>query len=249
MICYIPSKGRPSTKTHKLFQSAGIEVLHFIEPSEYELYHPLPGTKVNIGEDNRGISYVRNFMLDYAKRHGHIHVIFCDDDVTSFGKYVDGERIKSDASIWLEIFDKVRDLPYELVGINYVQFAWGKQKDMSINTKFAEVCVLINNTSKIHWGYRAEFDTKEDRDFVMQTIRDGAGVLRFNQFWFACPGVGTNRGGLQNLYKEKRDELAAHSMCEEWAPYITTKQKGNRLDLKADLKGLALHYGKESFFR
>ena len=93
MICYIPSKGRPSTKTYTLFQSAGIEVLHFIEPSEYELYH-VPGTKVNIGKDNQGIAYVRNFMLDYAKRHGHIHVIVCDDDVTSFGKYIDGKKIK-----------------------------------------------------------------------------------------------------------------------------------------------------------
>jgi len=243
MICYIPSKGRPSTKTHKLFQAAGIEVLHFVEPSEYEIYR-LPGTKVDICEDNRGIAYVRNFMLDYAKQHGHIHVIVCDDDVTSFGKYVDGERVKSDARIWLEIFDKVRDLPYELVGINYVQFAWGKQKELSINTKFAEVCVLMN-TSKIHWCYRPEFDTKEDRDFVMQTIRDGAGVLRFNRYWFACPGVGTNRGGLQNLYKVKRDELATHSMCEEWTPYIETKYKKDRLDLKADLKGLALYCNKD----
>ena len=93
MICYIPSKGRPKTQTYKLFQSAGIEVLHFIEPSEIELYD-VPGTKVDIGENDRGIAYVRNFMLSYAKRNGHIHVIVCDDDVTSFGKYIDGKKLR-----------------------------------------------------------------------------------------------------------------------------------------------------------
>jgi len=244
MICYIPSKGRPSTKTYTLFQSAGIEVLHFIEPSEYELYH-VPGTKVNIGKDNQGIAYVRNFMLDYAKRHGHIHVIVCDDDVTSFGKYIDGKKNKTDASIWLEIFEQVRDLPYELVGINYVQYAWARQQNLSINTKFAEVCVLMN-TSKIHWEYQSDVETKEDRDFCMQAITLGAGVLKFNRYFFSCPSVGTNRGGLQDLYKEQRDTIATLKMCERWDPFLTTKQKGNRLDLKADLKGLALHFNKET---
>ncbi len=86
MICYIPSKGRPKTQTYKLFQSAGIEVLHFIEPSEIELYD-VPGTKVNIGENDRGIAYVRNFMMDYAKEHRHEWVIIADDDITGFGKY------------------------------------------------------------------------------------------------------------------------------------------------------------------
>ncbi len=244
MICYIPSKGRPKTQTYKLFQSAGIEVLHFIEPSEIELYD-VPGTKVDIGENDQGIAYVRNFMLSYAKRNGHIHVIVCDDDVTSFGKYIDGKKIKTDASIWLEIFEQVRDLPYELVGINYVQYAWGKQKDLSINTKFAEVCVLMN-TQKIDWHYREEFNTKEDRDFCMQAISFGHGVLKFNRYFFSCPSVGTNRGGLQNLYKEQRDTIATLKMCEKWDPFLTTKRKGNRLDLKANLKGLALHHQKHT---
>ena len=246
MICYIPSKGRPSTKTYNLFQSAGIDVRHFLEPSEIELYD-VPG-KVDIRKDDGGIAYVRNFMLEYAKEQGHEWVIMCDDDITGFGKYEAKTKLKTDASIWLEIFEKVSDLPYELVGMNYVQHAWYHQMDLCVNSKFAEVCVLMHIPS-IHWRYRTEFDTKEDRDFVMQGIRDGAGVLRFNRYFFSCPSIGTNAGGLRYMYKEKRDEMAVHSMCEEWAPYVTTKCKKDRLDLKADLKALALHYGKESFFR
>ena len=244
MICYIPSKGRPKTQTYKLFQSAGIEVLHFIEPAEIGLYHA-PGTKVDIGKDDEGIAYVRNCMLDHAKEHRHEWVIIADDDITGFGKYEGGSKVKTDASIWLEIFEKVRGLPYELTGINYVQHAWYSQKDLSINSKFAEVCVLMH-TPSIHWRYRAEFDTKEDRDFTMQTIKNGAGVLRFNRFCFTCPGVGTNEGGLRDMYKEKRDELAVHSMCEEWGNLVTTKWKKDILDFKANLKALAGQYNKDT---
>lgn len=244
MICYIPSKGRPQTKTYQLFESAGMEVHHFIEPSEMELYD-VPG-KVDIGKNDQGISFVRNFMLSYAKEHSHEWVIMCDDDVTLFGRYDEnGKKAKMDASIWHEIFERVRRLPYEIVGINYVQHAWYRQRDVSVNSKFAEVCVLMN-TSRINWRYRAEFDTKEDRDFAMQTIRDGAGILRFNRYFFSCPGVGANSGGLQDLYKKKRDELAVQSMCEEWTPFLTPRLKKDRIDIKADLKALALRQLKHN---
>ena len=66
MICYIPSKGRKDTKTYKLFLEAGIEVRHFIEPQEIELYN-VPN-KVSIEQNDQGIAYVRNYMLDYAKK-------------------------------------------------------------------------------------------------------------------------------------------------------------------------------------
>ena len=172
MICYIPSKGRPSTSTYKLFQEVGIEVIHFIEPGEMELYD-VPN-KVDILNDNQGIGYVRNFMLDHAKASGEEWVLFCDDDVRSFGVY-NGKTVKKDASIWLGILEKAKKLPFELVGINYTQHAWHEKKSYSVNRKFAEVCVLMN-VKKITWSYRPQFNLKEDRDFSLQTIKKGNGI-------------------------------------------------------------------------
>ena len=37
MICFIPTKARLNTKTYKLFEEAGIEVKHFIEPDEFDM--------------------------------------------------------------------------------------------------------------------------------------------------------------------------------------------------------------------
>jgi hypothetical protein len=240
MICFIPTKGRTSTKTYKLFEQAGIEVFHFIEPQEIDKYN-VPN-KVSIEENNKGIAYVRNFMMQHAKKNNFEWVIFCDDDVISFGIY-NGKTVKKDASIWFEILEKAKKFPFEIIGINYTQHAWHEKTTYSINKKFAEVCVLIN-ANKIQWGYRSEFNLKEDRDFALQTIKNGNGILRFNKYWFSCPDVGSNAGGLQDLYKQKKDEESAKKMCYEWSPFVTLQRKGERLDMKTDIKGLANHYKK-----
>lgn len=240
MICFIPTKNRFNTKTFKLFESVGIEVKHFIEPQEIDKYQ-IPN-KISIEQNNKGIAYVRNFMLDYARKNNYEWVLICDDDVTSFGIY-NGKTIKKNASIWFEILEKAKKLPFELIGINYTQHAWHEKTNYSINKKFAEVCVLMN-VSKIKWNYRSEFNLKEDRDFALQTIKNGNGILRFNHFWFSCPDVGSNAGGLQDMYKAKRDEESALKMCKEWNPFITLKKKGDRIDMKTDIKGLATYYKK-----
>jgi hypothetical protein len=241
MICFIPTKGRLNTKTHKLFEEVGIKVFHFIEPQEFEQYQ-LPN-KVSILENNKGIGYVRNFMLNYAKKEALEWVLICDDDVASFGLY-NGKTVKKDASIWFDILDKAKKLPFELVGINYTQHAWHEKTKYSVNKKFAEVCVLIN-VSKIKWNYRSEFNLKEDRDFALQTIKNGNGILRFNHYWFSCPDVGSNIGGLQDQYKAKKDEESAKKMSREWHPFVTLKRKGERIDMKTDIKALANYYKKQ----
>jgi len=240
MICYIPTKQRKKTKTYQLFNDVGIDVLHFIEPQEINEYN-VPN-KISIEKNDKGIGYVRNYMLKYAKKNNHKWVIFCDDDVVSFGVY-NGKTIKKDASIWKVIQRKAEKLPFELIGINYTQHAWHEKNKYSINKKFAEVCVLMN-IDKISWKYREQFNMKEDRDFALQTIQKGSGILRFNHYWFSCPDIGTNKGGLQKEYKDKKDEITAKKMCNEWHPFVTIKNKNNRIDMKTDIKGIASYYNK-----
>jgi hypothetical protein len=241
MIVCIPTKGRYNTKTYKLFIEHGFKVYHFIEPQDIQKYD-VPG-KIDIVENNKGIAYVRNFILDWAKANNHSWVLLCDDDVTSFGIY-NGKTVKRDARIWLDIYEKVKQLPFELVGINYTQHAWHEKTKYAINKKFAEVCVLLH-VEKIKWRYRPEFNLKEDRDFTLQTIKLGSGVVRFNHYWFSCPDVGSNAGGLQDAYRNKKDEESAVKMCSEWHPFVTMQKKGDRLDMKTDIKGLANKYKRQ----
>ena len=238
MICYIPTKNRFKTKTYKLFEEAGIECYHFIEPKEYDSYD-VPN-KVNIQKDDKGISYVRNFMLKHAKKKKDKWVIFCDDDVTSFGVY-NGKTVKKGASIWHDIYKTVKNLPFEVIGINYTQHAWHEKTSYSINRKFAEVCVLIN-VDKIEWEYVKGM--KQDRQFCLETIKNGYGVLRFNHFWFSCPDVGTNKGGLFDDYKNNKDAKAAQRLVREYYPYAKIVNKKERIEAKIDIKGYAQSLNK-----
>jgi len=238
MICFIPTKGRLNTKTYKLFESEGIEVKHFIEPSELDLYD-VPN-KINIEKDNQGISYVRNFMLNYARENNHEWVLFCDDDVKSFGIY-NGKTVKKTSGIWNDILEKAKKLPFELIGINYTQHAWHEKTSYSINKKYVEVCVLMN-VKKIQWNYVTGM--KQDRQFCFETIRNGYGVLKFNHFWFSCPDVGTNKGGLYNEYKNKDDEKAAERLVKSYYPYAKLVRKKDRIEAKLDIKGFAKSLNK-----
>ena len=241
MICYIPSKGRPNTKTYKLFHQVGIKVYHFVEPQDIKSYEELSVPNIiDIGKNDNGITYVRNFILDFAKENNHDWIIICDDDVTGFGVF-NGKTVKKDASIWKDIYKKVVDMPFELIGINYQQHAWHEKTSFNINKKFAEVCVLIH-ASKINWRYKDK--TKEDRDFQLQTIKNGNGVLRFNHYWFSCPNVGSNKGGLHDLYANKKDTEWAVKIVEDWHPFATLVKKKDRIDAKIKIADFAKHHKK-----
>ena len=234
MIVCIPSKGRPETSTYKIFEDAGYDVYHFIEPQEMDAYKNVPN-RINIGESDKGVTYVRNFMLQWCKGKKIDWSWFCDDDVIGFGIY-NGKTVRKGAEVLQKAEKKAMQLPFEIVGLSYVQYAWTEKKSYSINTKFAEVCALMH-VSAIDWEYNE--NTKEDRDFAMQTIQKGHGILRFNHIRFSCPNVGSNEGGLHEWYATNKDHDAAKKMALSWNPWVTLKQKGDRLDIKTDIKGFA----------
>lgn len=95
------------------------------------------------------------------------------------------------------------------------------------------------NVKKINWQYRGEFNLKEDRDFVLQCIKNGNGVLRFNKYSFNVPGVGSNKGGLQEEYNNKKDFESVKRMYKEWHPFVSVIKKEDRIDLKIKVKELA----------
>ena len=165
----------------------------------------------------------------------------CDDDVRHFGIY-NGKSIKKDANIWHEIFEKAKQLPFEIVGIQYRQHAWHEKKPYSINKSFVEVCVLIN-AKKCKWRY--EIDLKEDRDFVMQTIKRGNGIVKLNRYFYDAPVVGTNAGGLQEQYRLKKDAIAAEKLAKKWHPFSKMVKKNERIDTKIDIAAFATYHGKK----
>lgn len=238
VVC-IGTKGRPHTKTYKLFDGL-FKVYHFIEPQDFDKYD-VPN-KINIEKNDKGIAYMRNFVLKWCKKNKHDWMILADDDIDRFGVSKGTKTIDKGAIIWEEIYNKVKTLPYEQYGINYSQFAWSETKQISINCKFVDCCVLFR-LDKLSWDF-GDWKLKVDRNFTLETIKNGYGALRFNKYWFSCPKVGTNKGGLQELYENKVDTIWAKKLVEKWKPFGKLFKKDGRIDAKIDIKAVAKHYDK-----
>lgn len=239
---YIPSKGRPTTKTHILFAGHDFNIIHVVEPQDRTAYQnaSVPNL-LTLPDNNQGIAYVRNFIIDHAKSTAAQWIWMIDDDVQGFGYAKQGKTIKDTAKILSGFHSRVEQYRFPLNGINYCQYAWsystGKIR-YQINKKTAEVCTLLY-IPKITWQYRARLNLKEDRDFCMQAIKHSDGIIIDTHSWFACPGVGTNAGGLQSLYQQQRDHEAAAKLAAEWAPYTKLIKKKDRIDCKLDISAYA----------
>ena len=236
----IPSKGRPSTKVYKLL--GDFNVTHFVEPQDADAYKAQGVPNVHIlPSNNQGIAFVRNYIIKYHQAKGINWLWMMDDDITGYGIAKAGKTIKGDHTVLSDFHSRVQQYKFPINGINYCQYAWsystGKTRYM-INRKPAEVCTLLY-LPKITWQYRSRLNLKEDRDFCMQAIQHSSGILFDSHSWFNAPGVGSNAGGLQDLYKLSQDAEAAAKFVDQWKPWAKLIRKGDRIDAKLDLSGYA----------
>lgn len=234
MLVCIPSKGRPATQSYKLYAAVGIEYRHFVEPQDQAAYEAA-GTPnlVVLPENDKGIAYVRNYVINWAKKNNKEWIWMNDDDVKGFGIAIKGKTINQDAKVLLEVHAAVEKYKYPLNGLNYVQHAWSysKRARYFVNKRPPEVCTLVY-VPKVTWSYRGELNTKEDRDFCMQAIQNSNGVIISTHHWFSCPNVGSNKGGLQDMYAATKDHDAALRLRDAWAPFSEMVKKGDRIDCK-----------------
>lgn len=240
----IPSKGRPNTLTYKLL--GDIPFTHFVEPQDEAAYKAanVPNIHV-IPADDKGITFVRNHILDWAHISKHHWLWIMDDDVSGFGTAKAGKTIKGDYNVLIDFHAAVKQFKFPVNGLNYCQYAWSystKKQRYAINKRPPEVCALLY-IPKITWRYRP--DRKEDRDFTMLAIKHSDGVIVDLHAWFNCPGVGTNSGGLQHLYHQKRDAVWAQRLVDDWAPFAKLVKKKLRVDAKLDIPGYAKSLNKQ----
>ena len=241
MIVCIPSLGRCETKTYRLFEQSGFEVFHFLEPQEMLDYN-VPN-KVSIEAKGKGIVYVRNFIKSWAKNNGHTHVCVCDDDVNHFGKAIQKRSRKfPGADVLKEIFVKFQQSGAAVGGINQRQYAWSETKSYKINRgKVEQLCLL--NLGKVLWDYDESCAGKEDKDFVMQCIKNKQSFLFFPKVFLSAPVIGTNDGGLNWFYSQKKDGEAACRLASKWPKYSKIIKKKGRIDCRLNYEAFAKDQG------
>jgi hypothetical protein len=216
----VPSKGRAwKSKTITLLQEAGVRPTVFIEPQEVKAYggaYPDCDFFV-LPESNQGIGYVRQQILEHARKQGWAAYWMLDDDITGLFRVEGGKCLRTDSrAVLVEAEAVLRKAGVAQGALEYQQFAWAAKKPLKL-IGYCDVAVWIDVEKTRLVNYRRKLDLKEDRDFTLQILACGELTGRSTWHAFSAPKNGSNAGGLQEEYaKVGREAEASQRMVAAW---------------------------------
>jgi hypothetical protein len=239
---FIPSKGRPVVGfLLKELLATSLEWYYVVEPQEQAAYAALMPVDrlIVLPDNNKGIAFVRNFILDRCRTSGSPWFWMLDDDITGFYRVEHRRNVRTSITTVLEqaeasiaaLSDRFSVGQYAL---EYQQYAWSSTKKYRVNS-YCDVCVAINTAVKA--AYREYVNLKEDRDFTLQVITSGFSSVRVCDLAFSAPKNGSNAGGLKPVYgTPDRESTANRRMVELWGNTICkiVVKKNGREDVKID---------------
>lgn len=232
---FICSKGRAGkAKCIEKLLDEKHEALHvFVEPQDIEAYEAAYPELKNLHmlpENDQGITYVRNYMLDHAKEMNSDYWQL-DDDITTMGEVIGAKVHKRPfTEVLEEAYAELKKWPEVAVGaLEYGQFAWAAKKDFAFNS-YCDTCVvvMIKNLGPIR--YRP--DTKEDRDICLQVLTNGLQTARTTKYCFNAPKNGSNAGGLHDDYAGGLESKWSQNMMKLWPMICKPSKKKDRDDVK-----------------
>lgn len=223
---FIPSKGRAETSaTLKKFRSSDAlleETFVVVEPQEVEAYQKnFPEFVYRVlPKSNQGGHYVRQFIIECARKEGLDWIWMSDDDMSHFGKYSIDEKPKrvpiSVEDVFREATEVLQAYPnlgqgcLDFPTISYFRCREGGQP--KINQLVNTVCLFnIKELTERGINYRPHLRMEEDVDFAIQTVATGLTTVRLANYYFSTPPVGSNEGGYFDDYR-----TTIKSECQEW---------------------------------
>lgn len=239
---FIPSKGRAG-KTAFLKELneqvstiyAFLDITICVEPQDFEPYKKAyPHMAImSIGENDKGLSFARNFILNLAKERKVDYYWLLDDDLKFFTVDAEGKMTKTSITRLDTIEQEIINGGYALGSLEYRQFAWSNPHKKTVNS-YCD-CVVLNNVQALE-GIQCDenLQLKIDRDLAIQCIRAGYQVVRLSTVCFDTPRNGSNEGGLQSVYAQGLEEVNCHKMVAKWGENICQKivKETGRHDIK-----------------
>lgn len=220
LLVAIPSKGRSDTifkRTLRWVVRTGFDVKVFVEPQDIELYRE--GARdgnyqnytditdehfIDIGENDKGLSYAKKFIKDYAIANGYDLVFRMDDDIMRFtGR---GRNKPDDLMIiqFAEMVGKCRIAFGKYPDVAAIGFPYRNElfepKEWSLINGRLQTCYIIK-PEYITEGF-GSFD--DFADYVNIRLQNKI-TLRYGLLGIDAADVGKTRGGLQMF---DREELA-----------------------------------------
>jgi len=237
---FILSKGRAGiATTPSRLDKQGIGYTLVVEPDEIDEYRlEYPEAEIlSLPLSGQGISYARQYILDYGRWNNLNYYWQLDDDLGACYELVDGKSIQVDFSIVLGYTETLTSkYDVALAGIEAKSFLRDEhQKPYRFNTRVYS-CVLTSTRHQCN--YRAEFDTKEDIDFCLQILTTGEHIVCVQKYAINYRHIKSRQpGGLTPLYEDSIDVDISHKFVNEWGEEICKiVNKYGRVDVVIDWK-------------
>lgn len=219
---FIPSKNRLNDeKTYNILKSIGLKPYLVVEPQEYSKAKELGFDVIVLDKNNQGITYARNFILNYARKNKYEYICMLDDDIKQMGYIVKNENAnnslkqsrKKDNKAFLSALDYF--IENKTCGtMQYTQLAWNQIKPIVYNRGLEVIWFLYMPFLK---DIIIEEDTIEDRDFSLDIILNyGIKTFRLNHYYFFVPTIGTNKGGIESETRAAKQDYWSQKMQEKW---------------------------------
>lgn len=214
---FIPSKNRlDKPLTYNILKELGLNPIFVLEPQEENQANILGYNYILLDKNDQGITYARNFILNYCRENNIEYAVMMDDDIGFFKRfYVDGTR-KKDNTVFidaLKAFYKMKNTGT----MQYEQFGWCAKENITYNKSIEVVHFLyIPQLKKIKY----EENTIEDKDFALQLIFAGIKPFMLKRLTFHVPAIGTNKGGLFEHYATGKHITWAKNLLNKWGPEI-----------------------------
>ena len=245
---FIPSKNREDGKTFNLLKDIDCNKYIVVEPQDFEKYQKYSDNFeiIKIDKNNQGLPYARNFLKQCAeKKYDWFWQI--DDDISQFFETKNNKNVKISPETAL---DKAQDLfkvlPVALGSLEYQQFAWSQKKEFKLNS-YADCVVCFNTKRTRKYKYDNKQHLKQDRDLVLQILNDKQFTMRTCRISFGAPTMGTNKGGLQSIYRENKEKEAVESLIKKWGSnlikiQVKDQKQGKRYDAKINWKHFKVNF-------
>lgn len=221
----VPSKSRLNSSTIREMVAEGLRVHVWVDLDEFEdyvyAYSGEPGAIIHptVAGD---IGLIRAEMLAEARMREEQFCWQIDDDVKKVMLYVPGAA-KHQKVTWTAALDGMeREAEHwptcALMGPVPIQYAWTDPYHPTLNGHHNGI-VLIRTAAPIDYRY----GVIEDMDIVCQAWAAGWHTVRWPEFAYDCPKMGTgpggvSQGGMREAYDDGWQQPRRQATLEKWEP-------------------------------
>lgn len=223
---FVVSKSRPEFFAKGTGRALGaVPFTAVVEPQDAVVYAK-HGPVLELPENDRGLPYARQFVLQHVRQQSLEWFWMLDDDIDTFFTVKNRRCVKIDGRAALtgaqQLFLQVPALGQ--AALEYKQFAWSSTKAVRLNG-YCDVAVCINVANTRFVNYR-DVTLKEDRDFTLQILSTGRRTARITRFAFGTARNGSNHGGLYPLYAtDGFEEAQSRRMEQLWSGICSFHRK------------------------